>query len=125
MSRAKALLKRFMHELTKEELCSVPDELQAEIEELLAQPEQEQEPVAWKVIDITNGNYMFSRIKPTERSYKYDVVIPLYTSPPKRKHLTGIEISKGFKADDEATHLYSYWVGVDFAEKHHGIGGEE
>ena len=41
MSRAKGLLKRFMHELTKEELCSVPDELQAEIKELLAQPEQE------------------------------------------------------------------------------------
>ena len=31
-------------ELLKE-LCSVPDELQAEIQELLAQPEQE--PVAW------------------------------------------------------------------------------
>ena len=87
--------------------------------------EPEQEPVAWKVIDGTNGNYMLSRIKPTERSYKYDVVIPLYTAPPKRKHLTGIEISNGFKADDEATHPYSYWAGVEFAEKHHGIGGEE
>ncbi len=48
---------------------------------LLAQPEQE--PVAWKVIDETNGEYMFSRVKPMERAYKYDVVIPLYLAPPK------------------------------------------
>ena len=50
--------------------------------------EPEQEPVAWKVIDGTNGKYMFSRIKPTERSYKYDVVIPLYASPQTRKFLS-------------------------------------
>jgi hypothetical protein len=49
--------------------------------------------------------------------------IPLYTAPAARKHLTGIEISQGFKADDDATHPYSYWAGVNFAEKHHGIGG--
>lgn len=38
----------------------------------------EQEPVAWKVIDGTHGGYMFSRVKPTEHTYKYNVVIPLY-----------------------------------------------
>ena len=43
----------------------------------------------------------------------------------KRKHLTGIEISQGFQTDDDATHPYSYWSGVDFAEKAHGIGGGE
>ena len=41
----------------------------------------------------------------------------------KRKHLTGIEISQGFQTDDDATHPYSYWSGVDFAEKAHGITG--
>jgi hypothetical protein len=93
----------------------------ADAEELLAQPEQE--PVAWKVIDGTNGEFMFSRVKPMERNYKFDVVIPLYTSPPTREPITGKEISNGFKADDDATHPYSYWAGVEFAEKHHGIGG--
>ena len=39
--------------------------------------------------------------------------------------ITGIEISNGFNADDEATHPYSYWAGINFAEKHHGIGGGE
>ena len=66
----------------------------AEVEyakELLAQPEkteQEQEPVAWKVVDKTTGDFMFSRVKPNARSYTYDEVIPLYASPPKRKSLT-------------------------------------
>ena len=63
--------------------------LLTEISELLAQPEHiadvgnmvVQDPVAWKVIDGTNGNYMFSSIKPSDRCYIYDVVIPLYTSP--------------------------------------------
>ena len=53
MSKARELLKRFMHELTKEELCSVPDELQAEIEELLAQPEEE--GVYQKILRIEDG----------------------------------------------------------------------
>ena len=43
----------------------------------------------------------------------------------KRKHLTGIEISQGFQTDDDATHPYSYWSGVDFAEKAHGIGEDD
>ena len=43
----------------------------------------------------------------------------------KREPITGKEISNGFNADDEATHPYSYWAGINFAEKHHGIGGGE
>ena len=43
----------------------------------------------------------------------------------KREPLRGIEISQGFKADDDATHPYSYWAGINFAEKHHDIGGEK
>ena len=47
----------------------------------------------------------------------------LYLAPPKREPLINIYVLNAFKADDEATHPYSYWAGVDFAEKHHGIGG--
>lgn len=96
-----------------------------EIEKLLAQPEHiadvgnmvVQDPVAWKVIDGTNGNYMFSRIKPTERSYKYDVVIPLYTAPPKREPLSFEDLN-------------IMWCGnpIDFArriESIHGIGVDD
>ena len=93
----------------------------ADAEELLAQPEQE--PVAWMVETHFNNEPIkeFHTVKPMERVYKYCIVTELYSAP--LKPLTGIEISKGFKADDEATHLYSYWAGVEFAEKHHGIGG--
>lgn len=89
--------------------------------ELLAQPEKtEQEPVAWMVETHFNNEPIkeFHTVKPMERVYKYCIVTELYAAP--LKPLTGIEISNGFKADDEATHPYSYWAGVDFAEKHHG-----
>ena len=113
--------------------------------ELLAQPEQEQEPVAWKVIDKTNGEFMFSRIKPMERSYKYDVVIPLYTAPPKReppmtqreayqrgyaqaemdlkrKRITDEEIYNRCCAMDNS-YTCNFIDGVEWAEEHHGITG--
>ena len=106
--------------------------LLTEISELLAQPEHiadvgnmvVQDPVAWKVIDGTNGNYMFSRIKPTERSYKYDVVIPLYTSPKKREPLSEKEIREGNESMLNVTRE-SFIKGVRFAEVMHGIGGGE
>jgi hypothetical protein len=98
-------------------------DLPERIKELLAQPEQEQEqePVAWKVIDGTNGKYMFSRIKPTERSYKYDVVIPLYLAPPKREPL-GLEIADVCGSED---YREGFKDGALYAEKCHGIGEEK
>jgi hypothetical protein len=78
--------------------------------------------VAWKVIDGTNGKYMFSRIKPTERSYKYDVVIPLYTAPLKREPLTPQQISEGNQSTLNVTRE-AFKQGVIFAEKAHGITG--
>ena len=94
-----------------------------DIEEFLAQPEPTSEPVAWMVETHFNNEPIkeFHTVKPMERVYKYCIVTELYSAP--LKPLTGIEISNGFKADDEAIHPYSYWAGVEFAEKHHGIGG--
>ena len=120
-------------------------DLYKEIKEFLAQPEHiadvgnmvVQDPVAWKVIDGTNGNYMFSRIKPTERSYKYDVVIPLYIAPPKRESLSDEHL---ISAAPELLEALSNWINAlddpsewmkcrDDAkkaiEKAHGIGGGE
>ena len=122
MSIERELLKRFMTELkTEEDVVSLFND----IKECLAEPEQEQEPVAWKVIDGTNGKYMFSRIKPTERSYKYDVVIPLYTAPPKREPLSDKEITKNTPKLIHIGERLAFHAGVRFAEKHHGIGGGE
>ena len=117
MSKERELLKRLMIELTtQEDVVSLFND----IKECLIQPEQE--PVAWKVIDKTNGEYMFSRVKPMERSYKYDVVIPLYTAPPKRKPLTPQQISEGNHSMLNVTRE-AFKQGVIFAEKAHGIGG--
>lgn len=41
---------------------------------------------------------------------------------PKRKPMTGSEISQGFRADKDAINAESYWAGVALAEKHHGVG---
>jgi hypothetical protein len=129
MSKERELLRRIKVLLecsNMEPLQRQTDLIVGEIKELLTQPEQtEQEPVAWKVIDKTNGEYMFSRIKPTERSYKYDVVIPLYTAPPKREPLSEKEITKNTPKLIHIGERLAFHAGVRFAEKHHGIGGGE
>ena len=100
----------------------VPNSIVARYKEVRQQ--YEQEPVAWKVIDVTNGEYMFSRVKPMERSYKYDVVIPLYTAPPKREPLSDGEIRDGLYGKNGFENWYDdrFVDGVRFAEKAHGIG---
>ena len=124
MSKERALLKEALYVIGEytEDAQERTEILIDEIEKLLDQPEQE--PVAWKVIDGTNGKYMFSRIKPTERSYKYDVVIPLYTAPPKREPLSEKEIRESNESMLNVTRE-TFIKGVRFAEVMHGIGGGE
>ena len=97
--------------------------ISCEVEELLAQPEQE--PVAWKVIDGTHGGYMFSRIKPTEHTYKYNVVIPLYTAPQKREPFGPEERQRLSKAYSTRAEQVAFEEGIIFAKILYGIGGGE
>ena len=122
MSKERGLLNLCALTLKVRNICPL---LLTEISELLAQPKTTSEPVAWMVETHFNNEPIkeIHTVKPMERVYKYCIVTELYAAP--LKPLTGIEISNGFKADDEATHPYSYWAGVEFAEKHHGIGGGE
>ena len=122
MSKERGLLNLCAVTLKARNICPL---LLTEISEFLAQPEPTSEPVAWMVETHFNNEPIkeIHTVKPMERVYKYCIVTELYAAP--LKPLTGIEISNGFKADDEATHPYSYWAGVEFAEKHHGIGGGE
>jgi hypothetical protein len=122
MSKERELLQRCLDEFEYKGVAC--NELCIDINKLLAQPEQpEQEPVAWKVIDKTNGEYMFSRIKPMERSYKYDVVIPLYTALPKREPFVPEERQRLSKAYSTRAEQVAFEEGIIFAEKHHGITG--
>ena len=103
-------------------LQSQVDAINNEIEQLLAQPEQE--PVAWKVIDETNdGAFMFSEVKPMERYYKDYVVIPLYTAQQKREPLSDDEMIAIWK---EGIRCEIPFVEIGRAiEKAHGIRGGE
>ena len=44
---------------------------------------------------------------------------------PEQKPLTREEISYGFRTNDADLDAKSYWAGVKYAEKAHGIGGGE
>ncbi len=92
-------------------------ELSCEVEAILAQPEPTVEPVAWMWTNEELGGVYFSDIENPNW-------IPLYIAP-KREPIDGKEISKGFQADYEAIDAYSYWAGVAFAEKYHGIRNNE
>ena len=99
-----------------------------EIEELLAQPEPTAEPVAWMWDEMFCDDWttVSSVIKPSKSKY-VDNVRPLYLAPPKRTPLSNEEIDKGLNGKNGFENWYDdrFVDGVDFAEKHHGIGGGE
>ena len=93
-----------------------------EIKELLAQPEQDQEPVAWMLIDKETGARIPKAYKP-EHGVNKDrwELYPLHTTLPKREPLSDeaicdILIKKEWKGFVEL---------VRIIEKAHGIGGGE
>ena len=127
MSIERELLQRCLDEFEYKGVAC--NELCIDINKLLAKPEQE--PVAWMYdhqIEVGYDKYTEVNIIETcARNLESNNCInirPLYLAPPKREPLINKYVLNAFKADDEATHPYSYWAGVDFAEKHHGIGVE-
>jgi hypothetical protein len=105
-------------------------QLMKETKELLAQPEQtepepEPEPVG---IVKTIGGYPDQSEHTVELTCRHGDLKDgdlLYKAPQKREPLSGREISHGFRINPDATHAESYWAGVEYAEKHHKIGGGE
>jgi len=98
------------------------NDLRKELEELLAQPEQQ--PEAWIIVNKETGyRTQVSNLTPFLYHREIFEVIPLYTAPPKREPLSDKDIGKGFLLTD-VWHRYECFIaGVEFAEKHHGIGG--
>ena len=114
MSKERELLKRFMTELkTEEDVVSLFND----IKECLAKSEK-------AVAECTNSDTW--NCKYCNKTESCGALKDSRNfAPPKREPLINIYVLNAFKADDEATHPYSYWAGVEFAEKHHGIGGGE
>jgi hypothetical protein len=98
--------------------------------------EQEGEPVGYAVKMIPRGLHFIGFVGEEEtdeeiEEYGWDQIVPLYTNPsPARKPMTEEEIKTGHK--DSNCYVLScidplcnFSSGIRFAEKHHGIGGED
>ena len=122
MTIERELLKRFMTELkTEEDVVSLFND----IKECLAQPKPTSEPVAWIIQTEIHGK-LSEWICTDKKHYleAHDSIkepIPLYLAPPKRESL-GLEIADVCGSED---YREGFKDGALYAEKAHGIGGEE
>ena len=104
--------------------------LRNRIAELLAQPEQDQEPMAWTYDRSYGDNGLFVECVTTDY-WEIDEQLelsncsnirPLYASPPKREHLSDNEIFNAWSPSKKSPCVHSFKAGVKFAEKAHKIG---
>lgn len=109
--------------------------ISCEVEELLAQPEHipdvgnmvTQEPVAWiwEELDPHSGEWYEGCVdedKPPANQYRRNIR-PLYTSPPKRDPLSDTRCP--YPEETSGEYRDGFTDGILYAEKAHGIGGEE
>jgi hypothetical protein len=110
MSKERDLLKQVV-----ENFAYVQDmHLIVAIQKLLAQPEQVQEPVAWKGRAYGNLHHV-----------DYGNSIPLYTAPPKREPFGPEERERLSRAYSTKAEQVAFEEGIIFAEISYGIGGGE
>jgi hypothetical protein len=98
-------------------------DLPERIKELLAQPETEQEPVAWMHEGVDETGETVRSIY--HHFYEHANLIPLYTTPPKREPLSDYATYDMFRASKQAVTASCYWAGIRDAEKAHGIGVDD
>ena len=125
MSKALDLLRRLASGDNRGDFF-ISNELLKEIEELLAQPEQE--PVAWIIETEIEGK--LSEWVCTDKKHYMDASdgkdpIPLYTAPPKREPIEDGELEVWYSQHTWAMDKQEYIWGFRDAEKAHGIGGGE
>ena len=110
MSIERELLERVMSLIDYRYAQSKAITVHREIQELLAQPEHEQEPVAWMWANEELGGFYFSNIE--NPNWK-----PLYTAPPKREPLSESRIAAIWDDSDKTDVAITRAI-----EKAHGIG---
>jgi len=132
MSKERELLERALQLIDDAYEGKIALSLCNEIKELLAQLESKQEPVAWitewvqryrhndtpiidRAVSFTKGD------APAVPNPNY---IPLYTAPPKRERINHDDILDR-SIDGSFEYRDGFMDGVLYAEKEHGIGGEE
>jgi hypothetical protein len=144
MSKERELLKRaiyFLEPLDWAQNVSLTcQDLIKEIEELLAQPEQQPDlwvvTNPWGVMELMWSepreqvyvNYKVTKfyrspLKSKPLSVEESFSIPLYTAPPKREPLSAIQILEGIDIEEVPSYkALTFQKGVRWAEKQHGIG---
>jgi len=85
----------------------------------------EQQPEAWIIVNKETGYRTQVSHFPDSYDKNTFEVTPLYTAPPKREPLSDKEITKNTPKLIHIGERLAFHAGVRFAEKHHGIGGEE
>lgn len=128
MSKERELLKLWAEEFA---LHNKYPNLTGDINELLAQPEPEQEPVAWITEWVQRYRHNDTPIMDRAVSFtKGDApavpnpnYIPLYTAPPKREPLSEDKLDVLAEANITDEGIAGYYLGFRDAEKMHGIGG--
>jgi hypothetical protein len=100
------------------------NDLRKELEELLAQPEQE--PEAWIKVNKETGYKTQVAYRPSTLKKGWEA-IPLYAGSPKRARLSDEEVRAKYRdiALDNPLYVPSYYAGFRDAERAHGIGGGE
>lgn len=109
-----------------DEYLEIDMEFIPEIQELLAQPEQQ--PEAWIIVNKETGyRTQVSDLTPFLYHREIFEVIPLYTAPPKREPLSDEEVRAKYRdiALDNPLYVPSYYAGFRDAERTHGIGVDD
>lgn len=127
MSKERDLLKKIIKHM-KYLYYECNKDLRDEIQELLAQPDQSNEPVAWFYERQIEG--FTERTMSVGFEENFDgIIIPLYTSLTTRKPLSDKPIQDYLESyNQEISYDYEqgFEDGVEWAEQQHGIGvGDE
>ena len=120
MSKERALLNLCAVTLKARNICPL---LLKDISELLAQPEPEQQPEAWIIVNKETGyRTQVSDLTPFLYHREIFEVIPLYTAPPKREPLSDEKLEIMYSKHAFAMDKQEYMWGFRDAERTHGIG---
>lgn len=120
-------LRGYRREMQDSRACDAEQALEA----ALAQQEEHAEPVlvVEKEPDYTSRGHFHEGSKPwidPVKVWALPVGTKLYTAPPQRKPLTDEQIREGLhQLPSEDACAWSFRRGVEFAQRAHGIGGEE
>ena len=116
-----------MRELLKKILATgwLDHKLSCELEELLAQSEQEPVGYLYKQMDC-NGEWatIFKVDKPYITWHDVKDIVPVYTAPPKREPFGPEERQRISKAYSTRAEQVAFEEGIIFAKILYGIGGE-